>query len=133
MHPKVESAIAMVHSRFSTNTNPTWALAHPFRYLCHNGEINTLRGNINWMKAREALFASPLYPGDKIKQLLPILQEGGSDSAIFDNALELLLMGGRSLPHAAMMMIPEAWEKHTAMSQEKKDFYKYHACLMEPW
>jgi len=133
MHPKVESAIAMVHSRFSTNTNPTWALAHPFRYLCHNGEINTLRGNINWMKAREALFQTPLYPGDKIKQLLPILQEGGSDSAIFDNALELLLMGGRTLPHAAMMMIPEAWEKHDSMSQAKKDFYKYHACMMEPW
>ncbi len=133
MDATVESAIAMVHSRFSTNTNPSWGRAHPFRYLCHNGEINTLRGNLNWMKAREAQFKTPLYPGDRIKQLLPVLLEDGSDSAIFDNALELLYLGGRSLPHAAMMMIPEAWEKHTTMSQDKKDFYRYHASLMEPW
>ncbi|HXI20754.1 MAG TPA: hypothetical protein VNH46_06695, partial [Gemmatimonadales bacterium] len=131
--PEFASAIAMVHSRFSTNTLPSWALAHPFRFMCHNGEINTLRGNINWMKAREGLFASPHFPGEGIRRLRPILQEGGSDSAVFDNAMELLVMGGRTLPHAAMMMIPEAWEGHATMSQAKKDFYRYHACLMEPW
>jgi len=130
--PKMVSALALVHSRFSTNTFPNWELAHPFRYIAHNGEINTLRGNINWMRAREALFQSPLF-GDELKKVLPVVREFGSDSAIFDNALEMLVMAGRSLPHAVMMMIPEAWSGHEAMSQEKKDFYEYHSCLMEPW
>lgn len=128
----IKSAIALVHSRFSTNTFPNWNLAHPFRYLCHNGEINTLRGNINWMRAREALCASPLL-GNEIKKIFPICIEGASDSAIFDNVLELLVMGGYSLPHAMMMMIPEAWDGHKTMAQEKKDFYEYNSCLMEPW
>lgn len=129
---KVVSALALVHSRFSTNTFPNWELAHPFRYICHNGEINTLRGNINWMRAREAMLASPLL-GDELKKVLPVIREGGSDSAIFDNVLEMLVMGGYSLPHAVMMMIPEAWAGHATMSPEKKDFYRYHSCLMEPW
>ncbi|HTX54375.1 MAG TPA: glutamate synthase large subunit [Candidatus Baltobacteraceae bacterium] len=128
----VDSAIALVHQRFSTNTFPTWSLAHPFRYLAHNGEINTLRGNINWMRARERLFETPLY-GERIRDLLPIIQEGGSDSAMLDNALELLVMTGRSLPHAVMMLIPEAWSGHESMSPEKRAFYEYHSCLMEPW
>ena len=130
--PTMVSALALVHSRFSTNTFPNWELAHPFRYICHNGEINTLRGNINWMRAREALFKSPLF-GDELEKVLPVVKEGGSDSAIFDNALEMLVMGGYSLPHAIMMMIPEAWSGHESMPQDKKDFYEYHSCLMEPW
>ncbi|MBI4537296.1 MAG: glutamate synthase large subunit [candidate division NC10 bacterium] len=130
--PAVESALALVHQRFSTNTFPTWSLAHPFRYLAHNGEINTLRGNINWMHARQALFESDLY-GDRLRDLLPVIREGGSDSAMLDNALEMLVMCGRSLPHAIMMLIPEAWNKHEGMSPEKKAFYEYHSCLMEPW
>ncbi|MCS6851508.1 MAG: glutamate synthase large subunit [Gemmataceae bacterium] len=132
LDPAVESALAMVHSRFSTNTFPNWARAHPYRYLAHNGEINTLRGNVNWMHARQSLFRSPLL-GDDIHKLLPIIDETGSDSAMFDNALELLVMAGRSLPHAMMMMIPEPWSGHESMSAEKKAFYEYHACLMEPW
>jgi glutamate synthase domain-containing protein 2/glutamate synthase domain-containing protein 1/glutamate synthase domain-containing protein 3 len=128
----VESALALVHQRFSTNTFPTWSLAHPFRYLAHNGEINTLRGNINWMHAREALFESELF-GDRLKELLPVIREGGSDSAMLDNALEMLVMCGRSLPHAVMMLIPEAWSGHESMSPEKKAFYEYHSSLMEPW
>ncbi|HXG62930.1 MAG TPA: glutamate synthase large subunit [Planctomycetota bacterium] len=128
----VESALAMVHSRFSTNTFPNWARAHPYRYLCHNGEINTLRGNINWMHAREKLFESPLF-GRDLAKLLPIIDAEGSDSAIFDNVLEMLTLTGRSLPHAAMMMIPEPWANHESMSDEKKAFYEYHGCLMEPW
>ena len=128
----VKSALALVHQRFSTNTFPSWRLAHPFRYLAHNGEINTLRGNINWMRAREGLFRSDFY-GDDIQDLFPVLTEGDSDSAIFDNALEMLLLCGRSLPHAVMMLIPEAWDGHESMSTEKKAFYEYHACLMEPW
>ena len=131
--PLVESALALVHQRFSTNTFPTWDLAHPFRYLAHNGEINTLRGNINWMRAREALFETGAFTPDEIKKLLPALVEHGSDSAILDNALELLVMCGRSLPHAMMMLIPEAWSGHESMSQEKKDFYEFHSCMMEPW
>ncbi|MBI2338813.1 MAG: glutamate synthase large subunit [Deltaproteobacteria bacterium] len=131
-NPAMKSALAMVHARFSTNVLPNWELAHPFRYMCHNGEINTLRGNINWMRAREALFESDIF-GDEIKKILPVIREGGSDSATFDNALEMLVMGGRSLPHAVMMMIPEAWSGHENMPQEKKDFYEYHSCLMEPW
>ncbi|HVM32042.1 MAG TPA: glutamate synthase central domain-containing protein, partial [bacterium] len=128
-----ESALALVHSRFSTNTFPSWDLAHPFRYIAHNGEINTLRGNINWMHARQALFESPLFSQDEIKKMLPIIREGQSDSACFDNALEILVMAGRSLPHAMMMMVPEAWTGHATMPQYKKDFYHYHSCLMEPW
>jgi len=132
-HPLLESALALVHQRFSTNTFPTWDLAHPFRYLAHNGEINTLRGNINWMRAREALFETELFSKEEMQRLLPVLNESGSDSMILDNALEMLVMCGRSLPHAMMMLIPEAWSGHESMSQEKKDFYEFHACMMEPW
>ena len=106
--PLLESALALVHSRFSTNTFPSWARAHPYRYIAHNGEINTLRGNVNWMTARESLFASDLF-GDDLKELLPVIDQSGSDSAMFDNVLELLVLAGRSLPHAIMMMIPEPW------------------------
>ena len=129
----VESALALVHQRFSTNTFPTWSLAHPFRYLAHNGEINTLRGNVNWMRARQALFSTPLFTSEEMAALMPVCIEGGSDSAILDNALEMLVMCGRSLPHAMMMLIPEAWSGHESMSQEKKDFYEFHSCMMEPW
>ena len=128
----VDTALVLVHQRYSTNTFPSWNLAHPFRYLCHNGEINTLRGNINWMKARESLFRSELF-GDDIQHILPVFREGQSDSAVFDNALELLVQTGRSLPHAAMMLIPEAWEHHETMPEHKKAFYEYHLSLMEPW
>ena len=130
--PAMESAIALVHSRFSTNTFPSWDRAHPYHMLAHNGEINTLRGNVNWMNARQNLFASELF-GDDIKKALPIINTNGSDSAMFDNCLELLVLGGRSLPHAVMMMAPEPWENHTDMSEEKRAFYEYHSCLMEPW
>ena len=127
------TSFALVHSRFSTNTLGTWRLAHPYRMVIHNGEINTLRGNINWMAAREGMFASEAL-GDDMKKLLPIITKGvQSDTASFDNALELLLATGRSLPHALMMMIPEAWGDHIPMEQAKKDFYEYHSCLMEPW
>ena len=126
------SAFALVHSRFSTNTLGHWKLAHPYRYLAHNGEINTLRGNTNWMHAREAQFESPLF-GEDIRKIPPIMTPGASDTAGFDNALELLLMTGRSLDHSMLMMIPEAWEQHETMPQEKKDFYEFHSCLMEPW
>ena len=128
----MESALALVHSRFSTNTFPSWNRAHPYRYLAHNGEINTLRGNINWMHARQAMFESDLF-GDDLKKILPVICTDGSDSAMFDNCLELLVLAGRSLPHAMMMMIPEPWTKHESMSAEKKAFYEYHSCLMEPW
>ena len=128
----VVSALALVHQRFSTNTLPSWDRAHPYRFLAHNGEINTLRGNENWMHARQKNFASPLF-GDDIEKIVPIVDDRGSDSAKFDNALELLLRTGRSLPHAVMMMIPEAWQNHESMSQAKRDFYRYHSCLMEPW
>ncbi|MGE3804616.1 MAG: glutamate synthase large subunit [Gemmataceae bacterium] len=128
----METALAMVHSRFSTNTFPNWARAHPYRYLSHNGEINTLRGNINWMHARQSMFESELF-GPDIKKLLPIIDAGGSDSAMFDNALEMLVLTGRSLPHAIMMMIPEPWTGDETMSPEKRAFYEYHSCLMEPW
>ncbi len=130
--PDVESGLALVHSRFSTNTFPSWERAHPYRYVAHNGEINTLRGNINWMRAREAMFESDLF-GEDIKKLLPIIETDGSDSAMFDNCLELLVLAGRSVPHAVMMMIPEPWANHESMSQERKAFYEYHSCLMEPW
>ena len=130
--PRVTSAMAMFHSRFSTNTFPSWRLAHPYRMIAHNGEINTLRGNINWMTAREALFASPLY--DDVQDILPVvLDEGGSDTAILDHALELLVQSGWSLPHAMMMLIPEAWSGHTTMPKAKQEFYEYFSTVMEPW
>ena len=130
--PDMESALALVHSRFSTNTFPSWERSHPYRYIAHNGEINTLRGNINWMHARQSLFESELF-GDDMKKVQPVINIEGSDSLIFDNALELLVLAGRSLPHAMMMMIPEPWTAHESMSDEKKAFYEYHSCLMEPW
>ena len=128
----VVSAMALVHSRFSTNTFPSWPLAHPYRFIAHNGEINTVKGNRNWMRARETLLQSDLIPGD-IKRLFPIVNNSGSDSASFDEVLELLYLGGRSLPHSILMMIPEAWENHATMSQVRKDFYAFHSALMEPW
>jgi len=128
----VKSTLALVHSRFSTNTFPSWPLAHPYRYIAHNGEINTVRGNRNWMRAREALLASPLIEGD-ISRLFPIIADSGSDSASFDEVLELLYLTGRSLPHSILMMIPEAWENHQTMPQQRRDFYAYHSTLMEPW
>ncbi|WP_416675290.1 glutamate synthase large subunit [Egbenema bharatensis] len=130
--PDLESALALVHSRFSTNTFPSWERSHPYRYIAHNGEINTLRGNINWMHARQSLFESELF-GEDIHKIKPVINIDGSDSLIFDNALELLTLSGRSLPHAVMMMIPEPWTAHESMSDEKKAFYEYHSCLMEPW
>ena len=129
---RVISPLALVHSRFSTNTFPSWPLAHPYRFIAHNGEINTVKGNRNWMRARETLLQSELIPGD-IKRIFPIVDPTGSDSASFDEVLELLYLGGRSLPHSVLMMIPEAWENHTSMSQERRDFYAFHASLMEPW
>ncbi|NHN31932.1 glutamate synthase large subunit [Paenibacillus agricola] len=131
-NPAFETAIALVHSRFSTNTFPSWERAHPYRYIIHNGEINTLRGNVNWMHARQAMCDTDLF-GDDFKKILPIIDTDGSDSQMFDNTLEFLRLSGRSLPHAAMMMIPEPWSKHQTMSDEKKAFYEYHSCLMEPW
>lgn len=130
--PALESAIAVVHSRYSTNTFPSWERAHPNRYLIHNGEINTLRGNVNWMAAREATLTSKLF-SDDLAKVFPIIDTEGSDSSMFDNCVEFLTLAGRSLPHAMMMMIPEPWSNHAGMSKEKKDFYKYHSCLMEPW
>src|ERR687888_652351 len=130
--PLVETALAVIHSRFSTNTFPSWERSHPYRYMIHNGEINTLRGNENWMHARQAMLASELF-GDDVRKLFPIIQEDGSDSAKFDNCLEFLVLSGRSLPQAMMMMIPEPWENHESMSDEKRAFYEYHSCLMEPW
>jgi len=128
----LKSAISLVHSRYSTNTFPTWDLSQPFRFLAHNGEINTLRGNINWMKAKEGQLASELFGGD-IEKLKPVIVSGGSDSAMLDNVFELLVLAGRSLSHSMMMLIPAAWEGDNAVSEELKDFYKYNACLMEPW
>jgi glutamate synthase (NADPH) large chain len=130
--PDVVSALCLVHQRFSTNTFPSWQRAHPYRYIAHNGEINTLRGNVNWMHARQSLLASPLF-GDDLKKLYPIIAPDGSDSANFDNAVELLLQGGRSLPHVMAMLIPEAWAGNPDMKPEKRAFYEYHACMMEPW
>jgi glutamate synthase domain-containing protein 2/glutamate synthase domain-containing protein 1/glutamate synthase domain-containing protein 3 len=130
--PLIESAIAVVHSRFSTNTFPSWGRAHPYRYIIHNGEINTLRGNENWMHARQGMLGSKLF-GEDLKNILPVIQEDGSDSAKFDNCLEFLALSGRSVPHAIMMMIPEPWENHESMDEEKRGFYEYHSSLMEPW
>ena len=129
---RVDSALALMHSRFSTNTFPSWPLAHPYRFISHNGEINTVQGNRNWMRAREALLECPGIPG-KLERIFPICNPGASDSASFDEVLELLYMGGYSLPHAVLMMIPEAWEHHTEMDQARKDFYRYHSTIMEPW
>ena len=130
--PAVKSALCLVHQRFSTNTFPSWKLAHPYRYIAHNGEINTLRGNVNWMHARQSLLQSPLF-GDDINKLFPVIEPGGSDSANLDNVVELLLQSGRSLPHIMAMLIPEAWAGNPHMSREKQAFYEYHASLMEPW
>ncbi|WP_201931481.1 glutamate synthase large subunit [Nocardioides donggukensis] len=129
---RVASAIAVVHSRFSTNTFPSWPLSHPFRFIAHNGEINTVMGNRNWMRAREALLASEVIPGD-LERLYPICTTGASDSASFDEVLELLHMGGRSLPHSVLMMIPEAWENHAEMDRKRRAFYEFHSTMMEPW
>jgi glutamate synthase (ferredoxin) len=131
--PEFKSALGMVHSRFSTNTFPSWNRAHPYRYLCHNGEINTLRGNINWMQARERRMQSSLFGLDDLRKLLPIIDVNNSDSGMFDNVLEMLVLTGRSIAHAMMMMIPEPWSGDPAMSAEKRAFYEYHSCLMEPW
>ncbi len=130
--PDVESALALVHSRFSTNTFPSWERAHPYRYIIHNGEINTLRGNVNWIRAQEDSLESELF-GTDMEKILPIIQPDGSDSAMFDNCVEFLTLAGRPLPHAMMMMIPEPWSRHETMDDEKKAFYEYHAHLMEPW
>jgi len=131
-NPLMETAIALVHSRFSTNTFPSWDRAHPYRYIAHNGEINTLRGNINWMKAREALLESEIF-GEDVQKLTPIVNVNGSDSSMFDNVLELMVLGGRSLPHAVMMMIPEPWSKHETMDPARRAFYQFHSSIMEPW
>jgi glutamate synthase (NADPH/NADH) large chain len=130
--PRVESALALVHQRFSTNTFPSWDLAHPFRLICHNGEINTVRGNVNWIRARQGAISSPVL-GKDLDKIWPLIYHGQSDSASFDNALELLVMGGYSVAHAMMMMIPEAWENHTLMDPARRAFYEYHAAMMEPW
>ncbi|MEI6072555.1 MAG: glutamate synthase large subunit [Verrucomicrobiae bacterium] len=130
--PDLESALALVHSRFSTNTFPSWDRSHPYRYIAHNGEINTLRGNINWMHARQSRLSSGLF-GDDLADTFPVIAADGSDSAMFDNCLELLALSGRSLPHAIMMMIPEPWELHETMPDDKRAFYEFHSCLMEPW
>ena len=135
--PRYTSALALAHSRFSTNTFPSWPLAHPFRFIAHNGEINTIRGNRNWLRAREAMLETDLIPPDAegrgIERLLPVLDETASDSASFDACLELLHLGGRSLPHAVLMMIPQAWENDHAMNRDLRAFYRFHASLMEPW
>jgi len=129
---RAKSALALVHSRFSTNTFPSWELAHPYRVICHNGEINTVKGNVNWMRARESELQSELF-GEDLRKILPVVTQGNSDSATFDNVLELLLLAGRSLPHAVMMMIPEAYRDREDLPEELKGFYAFHACLMEPW
>ena len=129
---RMETALALVHSRFSTNTFPSWELAHPYRMIAHNGEINTLRGNVNWMSARESQLASDLF-GDDLAKVLPVVREGGSDSANFDNVLELLTLAGRSVPHALMMMVPEAYAGRDDVSDDLRGFYDFHGCLMEPW
>ena len=131
-NPLVTSALALIHQRFSTNTFPSWKLAHPYRYVCHNGEINTIRGNISWMNARQSVLASPLH-GGKIGDLYPVIVPGGSDSASLDNAVEFLYQSGRSLPHVMAMLIPEAWSGNPDMDEDKRAFYEYHASLMEPW
>src|SRR2546421_475856 len=131
-HGHFASALALVHSRFSTNTFPSWELAHPYRMIAHNGEINTLRGNVNWMRARESQLASALF-GDDLEKVLPVVRPGGSDTAVLDNVLELLVLAGRSLPHALMMMIPEAYAGRTDVSDDLRGFYAFHECLTEAW
>src|SRR5437764_5691780 len=130
--PRLASRLALVHSRFSTNTFPSWELAHPYRMIAHNGEVNTLRGNINWMRARESQLASELF-GEDLEKVIPYVREGGSDSAIFDNVLELLVLSGRSIPHSVMMMVPEAYRTHKDLDPDVKGFYDFHSCLIEPW
>ncbi|MFN6946230.1 MAG: glutamate synthase subunit alpha, partial [Cytophagaceae bacterium] len=132
-HDEVVSALAVVHSRFSTNTFPSWKLAQPFRYIAHNGEINTVKGNVNWMRAQEAAFESKMFTKEELNMVSPICDSSQSDSANLDNAIELLTLSGRSLPHVMMMLIPEAWDGNTDMSEDKRAFYEYHAALMEPW
>ncbi len=130
--PRVASRLALVHSRFSTNTFPSWELAHPYRMIAHNGEVNTLRGNVNWMRARESQLASELF-GEDLEKVIPVVRQGGSDSAVFDNVLELLVLSGRSISHAVMMMVPEAYRTRTDLDPDVKGFYDFHSCLMEPW
>src|SRR5690606_28953758 len=130
---QVVSALAVVHSRFSTNTFPSWKLAQPFRYIAHNGEINTVKGNVNWIRAGEQSFSSPYFSKEELDMVLPICDMDQSDSANLDNAIELLYLSGRSLPHVMMMLIPEAWDGNEQMSPERKAFYEYHAAIMEPW
>jgi glutamate synthase domain-containing protein 2/glutamate synthase domain-containing protein 1/glutamate synthase domain-containing protein 3 len=130
--PRVASRLALVHSRFSTNTFPSWELAHPYRMIAHNGEVNTLRGNVNWMRARESQLASELF-GPDLEKVMPVVRQGGSDSAVFDNVLELLVLSGRSIPHAIMMMVPEAYRTRRDLDPDVKGFYDFHSCLMEPW
>src|SRR3954465_3044324 len=130
--PRTKTALALVHSRFSTNTFPSWELAHPYRMIAHNGEINTLRGNVNWMRARESQLASELF-GEDLQKVLPVVRPGGADSATFDNVLELLVLAGRSLPHAVMMMVPEAYDGREDLPEHLRGFYAFHSCLMEPW
>ena len=130
--PRLASRLALVHSRFSTNTFPSWELAHPYRMIAHNGEVNTLRGNVNWMRARESQLSSELF-GDDLQKVLPVVRDGGSDSAVFDNVLELLVLSGRSVPHAVMMMVPEAYRTRRDLDPDVQGFYDFHSCLMEPW
>ena len=131
--PRLKTALALVHSRFSTNTFPNWKLAQPFRYIAHNGEINTIRGNVNKMKSKEALFKSTFFTDEELKMLLPITSPDGSDSANLDALVEMLVLSGRSLPHVLMMLVPEAWQDNKLMDPHRKAFYKYHASMMEPW
>ena len=131
-NPLVKSALCLIHQRFSTNTFPSWKLAHPYRYLAHNGEINTIKGNISWMNARQSILESPLH-GAEIDKLYPVIMPGGSDSASLDNAVEFLVQSGRSLPHVMAMLVPEAWSGNPDMDEDKRAFYEYHASLMEPW
>ncbi|RYF52582.1 MAG: glutamate synthase subunit alpha, partial [Cytophagaceae bacterium] len=130
---RMVSAYALVHSRFATNTFPSWALAQPFRYIAHNGEINTLQGNLNWLRTNEKNFASPFFTPEEINMLLPLVPGKQSDSASLDNMVEMLMLSGRSLPHVLMMLIPEAWDENEALDPMQKAFYEYHSCLMEPW
>ena len=131
--PAMMTSLALIHSRFSTNTFPSWELSHPYRMMIHNGEINTKRGNVNWMFTRQGIFESEGF-GEDLDKVLPVIEDPeGSDSAVFDNSLEFLTLAGRSIPHVMMMMIPEPWENHESMSDEKRAFYEYHSCLMEPW
>jgi glutamate synthase (NADPH/NADH) large chain len=131
MDPDFEAHVAICHSRFSTNTFPSWQRAHPYRFLAHNGEINTIRGNTNWMKAREAMISSPLIPN--IEETFPLFHENQTDSSQLDNIMEILCLGGRTLAEAALLMVPQAWEKTPFISQELKDWYKVQATVMEPW